>query len=536
MKINYPFFLLLTLVINFVFFTGCKDDEVVNDQPDIILSTTRASLADIKLNENTGPTIRGWGVAEAGLGQVLIVAETTAGTVELLNINSFTPENSEMNGTRYNFAVLPEYNTSFNAIIITVSDVLGRSKALTLDVGATGGDAGPDMSGFETGGVRANIRESVNVRPAIQGSVSSHFGLASVRYVAVYGEVEEELQVISDFGDTPNEYEVNFVPDYNDGFQKGMTAIIIEGTDARGFKSEVTIPVTIIDEDPAPVITFDEESIEANLTSNPQETPEVAGSVDSEYIGLAEVRFYLIYGGEDIEIEEEAIVFEENNEEDGSLEFSFIPEYSLGVSGIKVVAKDDNGQTSSSTLPVTVIANDPDLHVHMNVNVNAQAKRNDDGVATAFSADGETYTLAEGLDANVSENIDFISTDSGGDNGLDLFSPSHETWLPGNYFKKDVTGDMTWPVLNETRMVHLQDKGEAYFNSASSIDIRALSVGEDYNTRIEFGPDDSGNHMINQVILFENSRGQKGLLLFKESDNAAGKEDKFTFDIKVINE
>lgn len=518
-----------------MFLTGCQDDEVVNDPPNIILSTTRASLAEIDLDAATGPTIRGWAVAESGLEQVRIVAETSGGTEELLNETSFTEENSELNGTRYNFAVLPEYTPEFRAIVITISDVQGRSEEIRLDVVAEGGESGPAFSGFPAS-VRANIRETVNVRPAVQGTVGSHFGLTSVRYLAVYGDTEEEIEAISDFGDTPTAHEVDFVPDYDEGFQRGMTAIKIEGTDDRGYQNEVTIPVTILDADPAPVVSFDEESVEADLTASPEETPEVSGTVESEYGGLAEVRFYLIYGGEDVEIEEEAVEFDVADDEDSMVEFSFTPQYTLGVSGIKVVATDDNGQTTTETLPVNVIADDPDLQASMNVIVNAQADRNDEGVVTAFSADGQTYTLAEGLDAGVSENIDFITADSGGDNGMDLFSPSHDSWLPGNYFKKDATGDMTWPVLNETRMVHLEDRDETFFNNATSIDIRGLSVGEDAKTRIEFGPDDQGNHLTNQVILFENSRGQKGLLLFKESDNAAGKSDQFTFDIKVINE
>lgn len=535
MKNKILYFLLLVLLAPFVLLTGCQDDEVVDSSPEIILSTTRASLQEIKLDENTGPAIRGWAVAEAGLEQVRVIAQTNNGEQELLKETSFTEENSEMNGTRYQFVVQPEYTPDFNSIIISISDVQGRTDELTLEVGATGGTAGPTMSGFAAG-VKANIRETVNLRPSIQGTVNSHFGLSAVRYLAVYNDdTEEEIEVISTFGDDPTEFDVDFVPDYDQGFERGMTAIKIVGTDERGFENEISIPVSIVDSDPAPTVNFEEESIEADLTANPQETPEVSGTVATEFGGLAEVRFYLVYTAEEVEIEEEAVVFADNEEDDSILEFSFTPEYSLGLSGIKVVATDDNGQVMTETLPVKVIADDPDLQTHANIIVNAQAKRHDEGVVTSFSADGDTYTLAEGQDPEVSENIDFITTDSGGNNGMDLFSPSHEEWLPNNYFKKDASGDMTWPVLNETKMVHLEDKDETFFNNATSIDIRALSVGEDYETRVEFGPDEEGNHFTNQVILFENSRGQKGLLLFKESNNDPGKADVYTFDIKVVN-
>src|SRR5690606_32169780 len=135
---------------------------------------------------------------------VNITAATGSGNKVLLNVNSFNAQNSEKNGTAFEFDVYPEYTADFQSITITVTDTKGRSTDLTpYEVGATGGEGGPSYEGF-AGSLAANIRPEVNILPAVTGTVRSHWGLASVSLLAVYDEEEELVSEVQDFGETPN--------------------------------------------------------------------------------------------------------------------------------------------------------------------------------------------------------------------------------------------------------------------------------------------------------------------------------------------
>lgn len=158
--------------------------------------------------------------------------------------------------------------------------------------------------------------------------------------------------------------------------------------------------------------------------------------------------------------------------------------------------------------------------------VSAQGNRNDEGVVTAFAADGTVYTLAEGV--TVGEEIDFITADSGGDNELDLFSPSYDDWLPGNYFEDSEDQPVTWSYENTTAM-RLIEEGEIDFATATAEEIMALEITGDPVYRMRLLPEQIGS-----VVFFITEEGEKGLLHYKASDLAEGKVDQFTFDIKVV--
>jgi hypothetical protein len=195
----------------------------------------------------------------------------------------------------------------------------------------------------------------------------------------------------------------------------------------------------------------------------------------------------------------------------------------------------DNGDELVSTESFTVVAPGSTI-VESRAVVNAQGVRNDEGMVTAFNAQGETFTLAQGAEGNVSEDIDFIAADSGGDNNLDLFSPSHEGWLEGNYFEDSNDQPVNWAVRNQTQM-RLLTAGEVDFDNITAEELNAMEIGDSPSLRVSPDKADPPQQSEGAVILFLTAEGQKGLVRLTEHDpnEAAGtKTDIFTFDIKVL--
>ena len=191
------------------------------------------------------------------------------------------------------------------------------------------------------------------------------------------------------------------------------------------------------------------------------------------------------------------------------------------------VSSTDNFTVDSGEEPGT------ELVVTEDLNVFAQGNRNDEGVVTAFSAEGQTYTIVEGTDPEVGAEIDFITADSGGDNELDLFSPNYDElagddWLTGNYFEDEEDQPINWPVLNSTKMRLITAEDAIDFDNATVDQINALEIAEP-EYRIEVEPANIG-----AVIFFITAEGEKGLLRYDASDLAAEKADMFTFDIKLV--
>lgn len=510
---------LLILMAPLLLFS-CKEEEVTVENPSIVFTTTRASMKNIDLDKAAGPNIRGWAVAPAGLAQVTVTADNANGAEEILNISSFNNENSEKNGTAYNFNVLPVYTSDFKGITVTVVDKSNRTEQLVFEVAATGGESGPVIDVTPKGSIEANVRPSVNFKPAIKGTVKSHFGLSSVTLSEVYGETVVELNNVTDFGSTPNEYAVNVTPDYDKGYEQGMTGFRIIGVDKRGFQRVMEIPVTVIDASAAPRVTFDVEKVEADLTVNPEVRPAITGLVNA-FDGLASVKLFVVGPGGEIALGEEITTFENP----GSYEINIedFP-YDLGVRGLKVEVKDLSDQVTTEILPVEVIAEDPDLVVLTNVVANAQGNREKDGILTGVSTkDGLVHHLTSPVgNETLAKTIDFIPTDPGGADAYDLFAPANTSWLPNNYFKA-----VEWPHYNATKF-RVLDEGEVDFALATSLDIEGLSIE---------GFVDRARNIADKVVLFETEAGKKGLISLKSVNtnaDAGTKMDIFTFDIKVI--
>lgn len=189
----------------------------------------------------------------------------------------------------------------------------------------------------------------------------------------------------------------------------------------------------------------------------------------------------------------------------------------------------DSGDPLVSTESFTVVEEGTTIAEYQVV-TRAQGVRNDEGVVTAFNAQGDAFTLQQGTEEGVGEQIDFITADSGGDDNLDLFSPSHEGWLEGNYFEDSDDVAVNWTARNATQM-RLLEPGEIDFDAATAEDINAMEIGEEPSYRIS--PDDQG---VGAVVLFVTADGEKGLVRWSEHDpvEANTKNDAFTFDIKVL--
>ena len=341
--------------------------------------------------------------------------------------------------------------------------------------------------------------------PAITGTVQSDAGLRQVTIELLKGSETEVLENVSTFDEVSSKIFVfNITPEYT----AEVTGFRVSGVDVQDRPVEKTLDISVIEKIPELVFSPVDGLVGTKVTVTGFNF--VAEDIESVMIG-------------DMIIEDFTVA------ENGTFISFTVPEGAP--SGlIKVTLVE--GEPLVSTKPFKVIQEPKVIVSHTDVVVNAQGVRNQEGMVTAFSANGEVFTLAEGKDEATSEKIDFITADSGGDDMLDLFSPSHESWLPGNYFEDSEDVAVVWPVLNQTKLVHLEDKDATFFENITNEELMALQIGAEFETRIALSTPGAG-----AIILFETAKGQKGLLHFKEHDpNAAegSKADIFTFDIKVL--
>ncbi len=504
---------LLLLLLPFLLLIGCEEEETWrNDPPKVAFSVADEDLLGIDLDKGVGPRIQGTVQSDAGLEEVVLEIITTSGREVVETVTTF----DEITARVFVIDFLPEYTPEVVGFRVLATDVEGRSAGGALTISAIGGAEGPVIS-LPSGTVNANIRESVNERPAIEGTVSSHWGLQSINYFAVYeGDVEEDAGEITDFGETPNTYSVNVTPEY----RLGMTGFKVIAVDMRGNASEYTVPITVIDAGRAPITAFNQESVEANLKTSPSIEPEVSGTIISEE-GLVSVSYYLVKADGDEQFGETVTTFTNPNEFD----FTLQPPYAFGVTGIKVVAEDAVGQEVSEVLPVTVIANDPALAVYSNINLWATGARSSQ--PSAFSvATGETYVYDQEpvTDEGIASSVHFIAVaPDGSAASYDVMAPT-VSWLDNNYFK-----DVVWPVRNATQM-RLLEEGEINFEEATSAEINALELGETTDRVRAIQDSDS------KTILFETEGGNRGLIYYVGSDEALSKNDKMTFSVKYVKE
>ncbi len=343
--------------------------------------------------------------------------------------------------------------------------------------------------------------------PTITGTVQSDAGLKELTLELIKTSGNEVVEHITSFDDVESKlYIINLVPAYT----PEVTGLRVFAVDVQNRMVEKIIGISV--EEEVPVLTFSpmDGPVGTEVTASVTAISLSEGSITSFMLGAMEITDYTL------------------SEDGTSLTFVVPAGAQTGVLTLNAV--DEAPIVSASAFTVT--ERPKSIVEYTDIVVNAQGDRNDEGVVTNFTAEGETFTLADGLDEAISSKIDFIVTDSGGDNGLDLFSPSHPTWLSNNYYKDADGNAVVWPVLNETKMVHLADKDAAYFANITNEELNALSVGTDFKTRIEAA--DGG---VGTIILFQTADGKKGLLHVKSHDpnaDAGSKADIFTFDIKVL--
>ena len=343
--------------------------------------------------------------------------------------------------------------------------------------------------------------------PTITGTVQSDAGLKELTIELIKTTGNEMVEHVTSFDDVNSKlYIFKFLPQYS----PAVTGLRIMAVDVQNRSVEKTVDISVKKEIPA-------------LTLTPKDGPvgtEVKVAVSAFKFSDANVEKVMLG---DTEITDYTVAA------DGASLSFVVPEGAkTGLIVINVTGEDPIKSAANFTVtekPKVIVA-------HNDVAVNAQGVRNKEGAVTAFSAEGEKFTLAQGLDAETSKKIDFIVADSGGDDNLDLFSPSHPSWLSGNYFKDGDGNAVVWPTLNETKLVHLTDKDATFFANVTAEEIVAMSVGTDFKTRLSVD-----GVVIGAIILFETADGKKGLLHVKDHDpnTAAGsKGDIFTFDIKVL--
>lgn len=343
--------------------------------------------------------------------------------------------------------------------------------------------------------------------PKITGTVQSDIGLKELTIELIKSSGNEVVQQLTSFDEVESRlYIIEFTPQYS----PEVTGLRVAAVDQQNRAVEKTINITVKKEVPA-------------LTMNPKDGPVgtvVNVSVTAFKFTDANIQSVML---SDMEIADYTI-----SEDGTSLTFTVPEGAQTGILTINVVGENPIVSAANFTVtekPKVVVA-------YSDVVVNAQGVRNKEGKVTAFSTKGETFTLAQGLDAETSKKIDFIVADSGGDDNLDLFSPSHPTWLSGNYYKDSDGNAVVWPTMNQTKLLHLTDKDANFFANVTSEEIAAMSLGSDFKTRIE-----ANDGPVGTIILFETADGEKGLLHVKAHDpNAAdgSKADIFTFDIKVL--
>lgn len=345
----------------------------------------------------------------------------------------------------------------------------------------------------------------VKAPPAITGTVQSDAGLREVTIELLKGSETEVILNQTSFDEVTSKiFAFNITPAYS----AEVTGMRVSGVDVQDRTVEKTLTMSVVEKIP-------------ELVFSPLDGL-MGTSITLTGFNFAEQEIASVMIG-DMVVEDFTVA------EDGSFITFTLPE---GAETGVITVSPVEGEDMVSKNQFTVIEEPKVIVSHSDVIVNAQGNRNDAGVVTAFSTEGEKFTLSEGTDEATSKKIDFITADSGGDDKLDLFSPSHESWLPGNYFEDADDKAVIWPVLNQTKMVLLEDKDAAFFENITNEELMALIVGSEFETRIALDVAGAG-----AIILFETAEGQKGLLHYKAHDpNAAegSKADIFTFDIKVL--
>ncbi len=523
MKRKYSFLLLLLMLTPFIILvSSCEDDEVVrNEPPKIAFNLREEALQEMNLDSTAGTRIVGTVQSDAGLRLVQVDLLKTSGSETLMDVTEFTT----VTGYLFVLDTLPAYYPDVTGYRVVAEDVQGRRVEKELSISAKGGTAGPRYVDFPETVINANVRPTVNLRPAIIGNVNSHWGVASVTYYLVNADGNEvEVGRATDLGERTTSYPVEFTPDYDQAYEMQATQFKIVAVDNRGNRTETSLDMQVIDAAPAPTVVFDPaEVVAADLKSSPTVEPSVSMEVEA-LEGLATVAIYKVLWGEDVQIGQTVTTFDDEFVYTTELSANDI-NYEFGLTAIKVIVTDIVGQRVERRLPVNVNADDPYLSVYENVILSAQGDRADAGQKTVFNAtDGTAHHYTEPVDNEaLARKIDFLLTDTNGEDNWAMFSPLGHDWLNNNFYKTVV-----WPYRNTTKLRLVEGAGEAFYKEANSATISGISAGTDFQVRLNgLKP---GN-----VVFFETETGLKGLMLFKEVVLNDGKNDDFSINVKVAN-
>lgn len=347
--------------------------------------------------------------------------------------------------------------------------------------------------------IGVNLGDTANY-PRVSGTVQADAGLQEVKVELTRGSGVEVVQNVTSFDEVSR---IIFVIDALPIYTSDLTAVRVSAVDEQGRTAEKMLTIeTYINPEFGPAKGLPGTTVTVTGPAF------VEGEIESVGIGEVMAESFTIA-------------------EDGSSITFDVP---AGAIADNIIINRVGKYPFVSAGKFLVLSEEPKVFsTFNNVVTRGQGVRND-GKVTNFSAGGETFTLMAGTDEAISRKIDFITADSGGNDELDLFSPSHTGWLEGNYFEGPNDEPIIWPVRNETAMMVLPDVGEDFFAAASQEDIEALTL-DNPTFRVELPADKVGS-----VILFQTARGGKGLLLFKAHDpkSDGSKGDEFTFDIKVV--
>lgn len=344
-----------------------------------------------------------------------------------------------------------------------------------------------------------NLGDTANY-PTITGTVQADAGLQEVVVALMRGSETEVLENVTTFDEVSR---IIFVIDTLPVYTADLTSVRVSAVDEQGRTVEKELNIeTYVNPEFDPLKGLPGTTV---TVTGPQFVEE---DIESVAIGEVQAEAFTVAA-------------------DGSITFD-VPE---GAITDKIIINRVNTYPYISAGRFVVLSEEPKtLATYNNVITRGQGVRNDPGMQTAFSAQGETFTLMDGTDEETSRKIDFITADSGGDDALDLFAPGHGSWLPGNYFEDSNDVPVVWPVLNPTQMQVIPDVGEEFFTNATMEDIQELTLDAP-TTRVSLATGEVG-----VVILFETAEGEKGLIYYKAHDpkSDGSKGDEFVFDIKVI--
>jgi len=189
-----------------------------------------------------------------------------------------------------------------------------------------------------------------NDRPYIQGTVTTQGSLTNVTISVLAGGGTAVLQTVTDFGDNPQQFEINFSPNY----AMGMTGIRVSATDAQNQTTTIDFPFQVVNQGtptarPEIIFTTATGLIVNFNTVDFENLPRIQGRVTSEN-ALTRVRIFRLIGTAQQEIEDITTF-------SNPLEFPFDAQLDFrpNMTGLRIVANDALGQTTIEDFPFQVM-------------------------------------------------------------------------------------------------------------------------------------------------------------------------------------